>query len=406
MVSAPEIVRLSGRIDLVNSSVGIPTLTDDETLAQLHKWIHVRAEADAQILRGLEHFYRLREHIEYGKYAHDELAAELSWTTRTAANQLDTAVGLVRRLPDTVDALESGQLDMAKARAILQWTGPLPVEQAREVAATVQDFAVGRTVTAVRQKLAREVIKVDPEGAEARRRERAKDREVRLSAEQDGMAMLSIYDSADRLRAVYELLDHLACQAKAAGNDATFDQLRTDAFASLLLGECSERVRVELRVTVPASVLAGASDAPGWLHGYGPITHQQVWDLASRSHFWRRVVTDPLTGVVREVSRRQPSAALRDYVNTRTPKCVAIGCGRPAESSETDHTHDHAAGGATSVDNLGPACRRHNLMKLDGGWRLGQPTPGHYVWTTPTGRRYGILAEPNVGPTPHPPPGG
>jgi hypothetical protein len=333
-------------------------------VAHLHKWVRLRAEAEAQIVRGLEHFFRLREHIEDGKYAHDELAAELSWSTLTAAKHMNAAVKLVERLPDTVDALESGQLDMAKARSILKWTEPLPVEQAREVAAIAQDFAVGRTVSAVQQKLAREVIKVDPNGAEARRRARAKDREVRLSAEQDGMATLSIYDSADRLRAVYELVDHLACTAKAADSDATLDQLRTDAFVGLLLGECSERVRVELRVTVPASVLAGASDAPGWLHGYGPITHQQVWELASRSQFWRRVVTDPLTGVVREVSRRQPSAALRDYVNTRTPTCVAIGCGRPAESCETDHTRDYAAGGATSVDNLGPACRHHSVSRM------------------------------------------
>jgi hypothetical protein len=377
-------------------------MTDDETLAHLREWIRVRSEADAQIVRGLEHFFRLREHIEHGKYAHDEIAAELSWSTLAAGNQMGTAVGLVRRLPDTVDALESGQLDLAKARAILQWTDPLPIEQAREVAATVQDFAVSRTVTSVRQKLAREVIKVDPEGAEARRRERAKSREVRLSAEQDGMATLSIYDSADRLRAVYELLDHLACQAKAAGSEDTLDQLRSDAFVSLLLGECGERVRVELRVTVPASVLAGASNDPGWLHGYGPITHQQVWDLASRSQFWRRVVTDPLTGVVREVSRRQPSAALRDYVNTRTLKCVAIGCGRPAESCETDHTQDYSLGGATSVDNLGPACRHHNLMKLDGGWTLDQPKPGYFVWTTPSGRRFEVEPEPVVEPTPDP----
>src|SRR5215831_9918043 len=115
----------------MNSTVGIPALTDDETSAHLHKWIRIRAEAEAQIMRGLEHFYRLRGHIEHGKYAHDELAAELSWSTRTAANHLDTAVGLVRRLPATVDALESGQLDLPKARAILEWTNPLPIEQAR-----------------------------------------------------------------------------------------------------------------------------------------------------------------------------------------------------------------------------------------------------------------------------------
>jgi hypothetical protein len=388
----------------MNDTAGISALTDEETVDFMRGWIQVKAEAEAQIIRGLEHFYRLREHIENGKYAHDEIAAELSWTTRAAANQMHTAVALVKRLPDIVDALESGQLDLPKARAILDWTNPLPVEQARDVAATAADFAIGRTVTAMRQKLAREVIKVDPQGAETRRKQRANDREVRLSAEQDGMATLSIYDTADRLRAVYELLDHLASQTKAAGSDATFDQLRCDAFTSLLLGECSERVRVELRVTVPASVLAGTSHTPGWLHGYGPITSQQVRDLASRSQFWRRVVTDPLTGMVQEVSRRHPSAALRDYVNTRTPTCVAIGCGRPAESCDTDHTHDHAKGGATSPENLGPACRHHNLMKLNGGWTLDQPKPGYFVWTTPTGRRFDVEPQPVVEPTPDPVP--
>src|SRR5262249_32038382 len=155
----------------MGSTVGVSALTDEETVGFLREWIRIRAEADAQILRGLEHFYALREHIEDGKYASDEIAAEVSWSTRTAANRMDTAVSLVRRLPDTVDALESGALDLPKARAILEWTNPLPVEQAREVAAIARDFAVGRTVTAVRHKLAREVVKVDPQGAEARRRE-------------------------------------------------------------------------------------------------------------------------------------------------------------------------------------------------------------------------------------------
>ena len=105
-----------------------------------------------------------------------------------------------------------------------------------------------------------------------------------------------------------------------------------------------------------------------------------------------------------EVSRRRPTTGLRDYLTARTPTCVGVGCGRPAETCETDHTHDYAQGGATAEGNLGPACRRHNLIKLDGGWRLEQPEPGHYVWTTPTGRRYEILPEPIVDPTPDPAP--
>ena len=216
------------------------------------------------------------------------------------------------------------------------------------------------------------------------------------------MASLYIYDQADRIRALYELLDYLARQAKAAGDPRSLDALRTDALTELLLGRLKEGVRVELRVTVPASVLAGVSTDPGRLHGYGPITSEMVWELAQQSEFWRRVVTDPLTGTVMEVSKRSPSAGLREYVHTRTPRCVAVGCNRPAESCETDHTVDYAQGGPTAEANLAPACRRHNLMKLDGGWRLEQPEPGRFVWTTPAGLRYEVQPEPVTDPTPDP----
>jgi len=198
------------------------------------------------------------------------------------------------------------------------------------------------------------------------------------------------------------LLDYLARQAKAAGDPRTLDELRTDAVLGLFLGPQHERLKVELRVTVPASVLAGVSDDPGWLHGYGPITRQAVWDLAQHSEFWRRVVTDPLNGTVVEVSRRNPSGALREYVNTRTPTCVGVGCMRPAEFCETDHTRDYATGGPTAESNLGPACRHHNLMKLEGGWHLEQPESGRYMWATPAGSSYEVLPEPVVEPTPDP----
>ena len=57
------------------------------------------------------------------------------------------------------------------------------------------------------------------------------------------------------------------------------------------------------------TVLAGTSNNPGWLHGYGPITAETVWELAHHSKFWRRLVTDPVNGTVLEVSKRRPSTA-------------------------------------------------------------------------------------------------
>ena len=378
-------------------------MSDVEVLDYLQQLARQRSLIEARMARAMAHFHHLRQDFEGGKYASEEIAAALSWSPMTAANTMGTAIRLVERLPKTVAAVESGMLDMPKARAILDWTETLPVDVGRKIAETVQEWSIGRTPAALRQKLAREVTKADPAAAEARRRVRREQRKVSYFPDTDGMATLQIYDSADRIRALYDLLDHLARQAKAAGDERSLDALRADAFANLLLGQDCDRIRVELRVTVPASVLGGVCEGPGYLHGYGPITSQAVWELAQRSTFWRRIMTDPLTGQVLEVSRRHPSTALREYVNTRTPTCVGVGCSRPAESCEADHTTDYAHGGATADTNLGPACRRHNLMKLNGGWQLEQPEPGWFVWTTPAGLRYEVEPEPVSEPTPDQP---
>jgi Domain of unknown function (DUF222) len=320
----------------MSDDLGISGMSDVEVLEYLQALQRLRSTIEARMARAIAHFHSLRRDFEGGKYASEEIAAALSWSPVTAAKTVGTAIQLMERLPKTVAAVESGQLDMPKARAILEWTETLPVDQAREIAEDVHAWSVGRTPAALRQKLAREVTKADPAAAEARRTARRERRQVSYWPDPDGMATLQIYDTADRIRALYELLDHLARQAKAAGDDRSLDALRADAFANLLLGQDCNRVRVELRVTVPASVLGGLCEGPSYLHGYGPITSQHMWELAQRSSFWRRLVTDPLTGQVLEVSKRQPSAALREYVNTRTPTCVGVGCSRPAESCEAD----------------------------------------------------------------------
>src|SRR5437588_6254344 len=123
---------------------GISRMTDTEVLRYMQAIQRQRSILDAKMTRAMAHFYGLRQEFENGKYAGDEIAGALTWSPLTAGNHPGIAVSLMERLPDTVAAIESGQLDMTKARAILDWTDPLPVEQAREVAAHVHDWSVGR----------------------------------------------------------------------------------------------------------------------------------------------------------------------------------------------------------------------------------------------------------------------
>src|SRR2546429_5123695 len=125
----------AGRFECMSDIRGISAMTDVEVLDYLSELQRERSILDGRMLRAMAHFHALRRTIADGKYAADEVAAALSWSPRTASTLVYTAVELVERLPETVAAVESGQLDMPKARAILEWTEPLPVEQGRQGAA-------------------------------------------------------------------------------------------------------------------------------------------------------------------------------------------------------------------------------------------------------------------------------
>ena len=60
----------------------------------------------------------------------------------------------------------------------------------------------------------------------------------------------------------------------------------------------------------------------------------------------------------------------------------------PAAVCDNDHTVPFDQGGRTCECNLGPLCRRHHRVKQARGWRLEQPVPGVFAWTTPSGRIY------------------
>lgn len=130
------------------------------------------------------------------------------------------------------------------------------------------------------------------------------------------------------------------------------------------------------------------------LDGYGPINPTLARALAAGGD-WIRLVTDPLTGGVLDVghTRYRPTQAMIDHLLARDRTCVRPGCTHRASECQIDHTHEwnHTnpdRGGLTAVTNLGPLCGRDHQVKTHGDFRLTQPEPGIFEWTTPTGHRY------------------
>lgn len=111
---------------------------------------------------------------------------------------------------------------------------------------------------------------------------------------------------------------------------------------------------------------------------------------------WAGVIADLVRQLTQDHSdqdrddptRRTPGAVLRRYLEIRDRYCVMIGCRAPAHHTDADHTHEYSHGGPTTGPNLGGACRHDHRLKGEGGWRLYQPEPGVFRWTSRLGHTY------------------
>ena len=99
------------------------------------------------------------------EFAADEVAPALRLSRSSAAVRLDLATSLTTRLPGTLAALERGEIDLSKARAVVEATDPLTDEHAAAVQDQVRGRAGTQTAGQLRASLRRAVLRVDPEGA-------------------------------------------------------------------------------------------------------------------------------------------------------------------------------------------------------------------------------------------------
>jgi hypothetical protein len=90
----------------------------------------------------------------------------------------------------------------------------------------------------------------------------------------------------------------------------------------------------------------------------------------------------------------RPPPRIRDFVSIRDVTCRFRTCGQPAWRTDLDHTKPWQKGGLTCSCNLGGCCRTHHKIKQLPGWRLEQPRPGVFRWTTPAGRSYEVAPDP------------
>jgi hypothetical protein len=429
-----------------------PEHREFESLERIGAWERVIAWAQAGQLRAIDSFMRGAEarNAALGastSQAQDSAVAEvglmLRVSARTASCRVDDAWSLCHRLPATLVALEQGRITLSKARILHAETANLPDERTAEVEQQVLVKAHRQTPGQLRVATRRAVLSTDPAAVRKRAQQARRDRGVQMWPEPDGMATLSAYLPAADAVGVFVVLDDHARRAGSPGDERTMDARRGDALVDLVLGPtgyCSAGTKaaqehtnktdqavaaagtgglagcrcqcglcrrgggVDVKVTIPYTVLLGADDLPGDLAGYGPIPAAVARDLAAAGT-WRRILTDPASGrpVDYGTTRYRPPEYLAGLVITRDQTCQFPGCRVPAHRCDIDHgvPHDPANGtGSTSENNLGPKCRRHHQIKQTPGWAVTQHSDGCTTWVTPSGHIYRSQPPPLTDPEP------
>src|SRR5262245_14778503 len=131
----------------------------------------------------------------------------------------------------------SGQLDIAKARIIVEQVRLLSDAQARTVVDKILPEAGAKTTSQLRYRLARLVIAIDPTAARKRYREAVKNRRVWYGREEEGTSSLGgRYLPVEQAAAAFDHLDALATALLDAGDTRGLDELRADVLLNLLQG--------------------------------------------------------------------------------------------------------------------------------------------------------------------------
>ncbi|MEO8105885.1 MAG: hypothetical protein ABI720_01080 [Actinomycetes bacterium] len=319
------------------------------------------------------------------EFVPDEVALLLHCSTVAAHTRFRTALDAAD-IPAVFDHWQAGVIDAAKVRVITEELAPLKARalSTHDLAVDAVDYAVSHTPTQTRAWLARRIVAIDE-----RCRRATAERRVVLTPGADSMASIWAHLPGVQARQIFDTVDAVA---RAAGSDdaRTMDQRRADALIDLVTGR-AEPPRVDVQVVVSAETLAGTSESAAWVPAVGPISASQARDCAAGDNaVWRRLLTDPDTGSLVELSERQyrPSRRLDRSVRSRDVTCRFPGCRRAATgSSDLDHTVPWPAG-PTAATNLAALCRRHHRLKHSPGWSVQQDTHGVLEWTTPDGRRF------------------
>lgn len=126
------------------------------------------------------------------------------------------------------------------------------------------------------------------------------------------------------------------------------------------------------------------------VEGVGPLPATMLKHLVGHGRIRLTPVVRPYAEVA--VDSYEIPEWMRRQVLLRDTWEVFPYSSRSSRRQDLDHSRPYRPGGKgqTRPGNLGPLSRKVHRGKTHGGWRLTQPKPGIFWWTSPTGQTYRV----------------
>jgi hypothetical protein len=246
---------------------------------------------------------RERQNPHLSEHAGDEVAAALVLTGRAAGQLLADAAGLAR-LPEVHAALADGVIDWRRAVIFAAELASADDHAATQIAGRILARAGRMTTSQIRRALRRAVLDHDPDAAQRRAADAARDADVQAWTEASGNAGLAGRElpEADAISADRRLTA-LARWLSDRGAAGTPGQLRAAVFTALLagrpvqsllpdtmpptagpsdLGTDGPAVTGTVHLTMPLASWAGLAGTAGEIAGHGPASPGTCRDLAGQ----------------------------------------------------------------------------------------------------------------------------
>lgn len=162
-----------------------------------------------------------------------QLGAVLKIAPAAASRRVHESIDLVEQLPCTLIALIDGRIDRERAKVLAERSAVLRSELRAELERRVLPQASDSTPRQWRSLVDAEIIALDPDAAEQRRRDAVDRRRLRLEPMDDGVARLLAELPAHQAQLAWDLFDAVA-EGLRGLDERTLDQRRADAFITII----------------------------------------------------------------------------------------------------------------------------------------------------------------------------